>query len=188
MGRSCKASSHRISLSSASLEKCTHETPSSPLPAVQSTSVYRCAILKFGYSTRIQRRSSTSAKLEVEMIGYWPVGAQSGRRPRAAGSYDSTRAPRYRHKFPKAQDRPRPGTHAYGFEAISPLRSGRSWLATQPVPRRCDLSLLISPAASFSATARASAAEVLTSGCTPVPSQFALVIGLTKRAKGTRIK
>ena len=49
-------------------------------------------------------------------------------------------------------------------------------------------SLLICPVASFSATASASAAGTFTSGLIPVPSQSFLVIGLTKRANGMRMK
>ncbi len=60
-----------------------------------------------------------------------------------------------------------------------PTYSGPAW---------CVPALLILFVASFSATDSALSAGTFTLGLTPVSSQFVLVIGLTERAKGMRIK
>src|SRR5690242_5893907 len=72
------------------------------------------------------------------------------------------------------------GLHVSG---VTPsFRIARACPSTQPVPARCNWMFLIFCAASFCATASASAAGTFTLGTTPMPSQSVLVIGLTKRA------
>src|SRR5581483_9472376 len=56
------------------------------------------------------------------------------------------------------------------------------------LPAESNRLLLISSAARFTAACSASAADIFTSGSTPVPSQSVFVTGLTNRPNGTRMK